>query len=134
MQPHARCVRRHGRWAEMMIDDQRHLPVTHECLSSQCADSCDDEAVVQASLDAALEDLVRAAVEVGSEPYAVSCARIDQAFDDRMVRHRHLTWARLLAKGLKMQLKLGLHRHGSASKSAHQTHGSQLVDMATPSL
>ena len=117
-----------------MINDQHRLPVADECLPFYHTDGCDHEAVVQASLDGALEDLVRAAVEAGPEPYAVSCARIDQAFDQRMAPHRHLTWARLLSEGLKMQLKLGLHRHVSASDTARQTHGSKLAALAVPSL
>ena len=117
-----------------MMHDKRCLPVADECLLFHRASGSDDEAVVQASLDGALEDLVGAAVEVGSEPYAVSCARIDQAFDDRMAPHRHLTWARLLAEALKMQLKLGLHRHVSASDTVCQTYSSKLAALAAPNL
>ena len=118
----ARCAKQHGRWADVMMDNRFGSPTLDERTALQEAEGCDDDAVVQASLDGALEDLVRTAVRVGSEPYAVSCARIDRAFNDRMAPHRHLAWARMLAEGLKMQLKLGLHRHVSSSGAAHEPH------------
>lgn len=116
------------------MDDRPNLSACDECTAVSGERSCDDKAVIQTSLDGALEDLVRAAVEAGSEPYAVSCTRIDRAFDDRMALHRHLVWAHMLAEGLKMQIKLGLHRHVSSSNIVHEFHGSQFKDLATTNL
>ncbi|MCJ2067237.1 hypothetical protein MKK75_00175 [Methylobacterium sp. J-030] len=70
-----------------------------------------EEAAVQASLDGALGDLLRAAVENPTEPDATSYARIDAVFDHRMAPHRHLAWALAEAERLKRQLKSGLRGH-----------------------
>ena len=117
-----------------MTDDRPGLSASDECTAVFGERGCDDEAVVQASLDGTLEDLVRAAVEAASESYAVRCARIEQVFDARMAPHRHLTWARLLAEGLKTQLKVSLRRHVSPSVAARATHGSKLVESAASNL
>lgn len=82
-----------------------------------------DQAVVRASLDGALEDLLCAAVEVGPEPYEVSCARIDAAFDRRMVPHQQLGWATDAAAMLKRTLKQGLRQYRSKNEGS-KTQGS----------
>lgn len=74
------------------------------------------QAAVRASLDGALEDLLRSAVEAGLEPYAISCARIDAAFDSRMVPYRQLSWAMDEAATLKCALKQGLQRRVDGSE------------------
>lgn len=75
------------------------------------------EAAVRASLDVALEDLLRAAVESRTEPDAESCARIDAVFDHRMASYRHLAWACAEIDALKHQLKVGLCGHRAATAS-----------------
>lgn len=92
MPPPSRCVPRHGRWAKTMDDKGA-------------------EDAVQASLDGALEDLLRAGVESRTERSAASCVRIDAVFDHRMAQHRHLAWALAEAETLKRRLKAGLHGH-----------------------
>ncbi|MCJ2085835.1 hypothetical protein MKK88_07490 [Methylobacterium sp. E-005] len=67
-----------------------------------------EEAAVRASLDYALGDLLRAAVENLTEPDAVSCARIDAVLDRQMASHRDLAWALAEAEELKHRLKAGL--------------------------
>lgn len=67
-----------------------------------------EEAAVRASLDDALGDLLRAAVDNPTEPDAASHARIDHVLDLRMTPHRHLAWALAEAEALKRQLKAGL--------------------------
>lgn len=62
-------------------------------------------AAVRRSLDDALADLVRAAIEDPRASYAVSCARIDRAFDDRMAPYHHLAWAMDQAEALQRVLK-----------------------------
>ncbi|SFL36904.1 hypothetical protein [Methylobacterium pseudosasicola] len=77
---------------------------------------------VRRSLDDALEELVRAAIENPTESYAASCARIDRAFDDRMAPYRSLSWAMDQAATLQHALKEGLrhlsYRSGKGSMRA----------------
>lgn len=68
----------------------------------------DEEAAVRASLDDALGELLRTAVDNPTEPDAASYARIDHVLDLRMTPHRHLAWALVEAEALKRQLKSGL--------------------------
>ena len=72
----------------------------------------DDQVAVRASLEGALGELLRAAVENPTEPNAASYARIDTVFDHRMAPHRHLAWPLAEAEALKHRLKTGLR--GSA--------------------
>ncbi|MCJ2117287.1 hypothetical protein MKK65_12075 [Methylobacterium sp. J-001] len=65
-------------------------------------------AAVRRSLDDALGELVRAAIENPTEAYAASCARIDQTFADRMAPYRSLSWAMDQAAALQHALKQGL--------------------------
>ncbi|MCJ2118747.1 hypothetical protein FV242_19675 [Methylobacterium sp. WL64] len=67
-------------------------------------------AAVRRSLDDALSDLVREAVEEPTESYAASCARIDRAFGDRMAPYRDLDWAVDRATALQHVLKQGLRQ------------------------
>lgn len=107
MPPLSRCVSPPGRWAEVM-GDQRSPSGPEVCDASRREDGRGDEAVVRASLDGALEDLIRVAVEAGPEPYGVSCTRIDRAIDHRIAPHVGLAWARARAEALRHQLKAGL--------------------------
>ena len=107
MPPRVRCAKQRVPWAEVMGD-------------------MGEEAAVQASLDGALEDLLRAAVESPTEPYSASCARIDAVFDCRMAPHRHLAWALAEAEALKRRLKCGLYGH--APDAVAETHGTRNMD------
>lgn len=68
---------------------------------------------MRASLDGALGDLLRAAVDNPGEPDAASCTRINAVFDRQMAPHRHLAWALAEAEALKRRLKAGLFEHTS---------------------
>lgn len=114
MPPPSRSVSLPGRWAEVM-GDQRSPSGPEVCDASRREDGCGDEAVVRASLDGALEDLIRVAVEAGPEPYGVSCTRIDRAIDRRIAAHVGLPWARARAEALRHQLKAGLRGRGEAN-------------------
>lgn len=87
-------------------------------------DDTGEEAAVRASLDSALGDLLRVAVENPAETGAASCARINAVFDYWMTPYRHLAWALAEAEGLKRRLKAGLYGHplnpdGASSSSEH---------------
>lgn len=62
-------------------------------------------AAVRRSLDDALADLVRAAVEDPTASYVASCTRIDRAFENRMAPYQHLAWATDQAEALRRVLK-----------------------------
>jgi hypothetical protein len=74
-------------------------------------DDTGEEAAVRASLDGALGDLLRAAVENPTETGVVTSDRINAVFDNRMAPHRHLVWALAEAEALKRRLKAGLRGH-----------------------
>lgn len=114
MPPPSRSVSPPGRWAEVM-GDQRSPSGPEVCDASRREDGCGDEAIVRASLDGALEDLIRGAVEAGPEPYGVSCTRIDRAIDRRIAAHIGLPWARARAEALRHQLKAGLRGRWEAN-------------------
>lgn len=114
MPPHTRFVSQRGRWAEVM-GEQRSPSGPEVCNASRREDGCGDEAVVRASLDGALEDLIRAAVEAGPDSYGVSCTRIDRAIDRRIAPHVGLAWARARAEALRHQLKAGLRGRWEAN-------------------
>ena len=86
-----------------MVDDQLSLRLSDGRAAPDRGGDLDDDAVVRASLDAALEDLLRAAV-------AESCARIDDVFALRLAAHRHRAWALAEAEALSHRLKSGLRR------------------------
>lgn len=67
-------------------------------------------AAVRRSLDDALADLVRAAIEDPRASYTVSCARVDRAFNDRMAPYQHLAWAMDQAEALRRAFKDGLRQ------------------------
>jgi hypothetical protein len=90
--------------------------LTAPILKHDWAQLSEVSAAVRRSLDDALEDLVRAAVEDPTGPNATSCARIDRAIGGRMAPYWNLDWAvdrvTALRHALKQSLRQGPYRTG----------------------
>lgn len=93
-----------------MTDAQPRFHLIEGGASPDRGDRAGQDAAVWASLDGALEDLLRVAATNPTASYAQSCALVDDAFDRRMSPHRHLAWAWTEAQVLRRQIKAGLDR------------------------